>query len=146
MPLPDFNAAGDLPPGVHRSTLTEVINRFGSGSDQRRICTQLLVHIVEIAKRTGCLLRFILFGSYVTSKSDPNDVDVVLVMSDSFRLADCPLESRGLFDHSLAEARYGASVFWIRPGMLIGEGIEDFVAYWQVKRGGDRRGIVEVIP
>jgi hypothetical protein len=54
------------------------------------------------------------FGSYVTAKADPNDVDIILIMDDNFRLEACPVESRGLFDHAVAQARYGASVFWTR--------------------------------
>lgn len=61
-------------------------------------------------------------------------------------LEDCPIEARVLFDHAVAQARYGASVFWIRPGLLIGEDVEEFIAYWQLKRDGSRRGIVEVVP
>ena len=81
----------------------------------------------------------------MTAEPNPNDIDVVLVMDDGFRLEECPIESRGLFDHALAQARYGASIFWIRPGLLIDEGVEDFTAYWQLKRDGSKRGIVEVI-
>lgn len=55
-------------------------------------------------------------------------------------------EAQGLFDHAVAQARYGASIFWIRPGLLVGESVEDFIAYWQIKRDGSRRGIVEVVP
>ncbi len=40
---------------------------------------------------------------------------------------------------------YGASIFWVRPGMLIEASIEEFIAYWEVKRDGSRRGIVEVV-
>jgi len=98
-----------------------------------------------LAKRTGHLQRFVIFGSYVTAQPNPNDIDVVLVINDAFRLEECPIESRGLFDHAVAQARYGASIFWIRPGLLIGEGVEEFIAYWQLKRDGSRRGIVEVI-
>ena len=98
-----------------------------------------------MAQRTGHVQRFIIFGSYVTAKSGPNDVDVVLVMDDAFRLEDCPIEARGLFDHAVAQARYGASIFWMRPGMLIEASIEEFIAYWEVKRDGSRRGIVEVV-
>ena len=81
---------------------------------------------------------------YVTAQPEPNDVDVILVMKDSFHLEECPTESRGLFDHPVAQARYGASIFWIRPGMLIEETVEEFVQYWQIKRGGAKRGIVDV--
>lgn len=68
------------------------------------------------------------------------------MMDDRFRLEECLIEARGLFDHAVAQARYGASIFWIRPGLVIGESIEDFIAYWQLKRDGSKRGIVEVIP
>jgi len=122
-----------------------MIKRFGSTSGQRRVCSLRLSHVYELAKRTGHLQRLVIFGSYVSAEANPNDIDVVLVMDDGFRLEECPIESRGLFDHALAQARYGASIFWIRPGLLIDEGVEDFIAYWQLKRDGSKRGIVEVI-
>lgn len=145
MPLPDFNADSDLPPGVHRASWSEVLQRFGGGADQRDVCTRRLAHIYELAKRTKCLKRFVIFGSYVTARLEPNDVDVVLIMDDTFRLEHCPMESRGLLDHAVAQARFGASVFWMRPAMLIGENVEEFISYWQVKRGGSKRGIVDVM-
>ena len=86
------------------------------------------------------------FGSYVSDVAEPNEVDVILVMQDDFRLASCPAESLVLFDHSRADAELGASVFWVRPGMLLGEPLEQFLAHWERKRDGRRRGIVEIRP
>ena len=86
MPLTDFDNNGDLPPGVHRAAWTEVMARFGEGSGQREVCTRRLAHLHERARRTGCLQRFIIFGSYVTAKTNPNDVDVILIMDNAFRL------------------------------------------------------------
>jgi len=146
MSLPEFNASGDLPPGIYRATLNNIIRRFGSVGGQREACTLRLSHVYELAKRTGHLQRFVIFGSYVTAEGNPNDIDVVLVMDDGFRLEMCPIESLGLFDHAVAQARYGASIFWLRPGLLVGGSVEDFIAYWQLKRDGSKRGIVEVIP
>jgi hypothetical protein len=103
-----------------------------------------LAHILDVARRTGCLQRFVIFGSYVTTKPDPNDVDLVLVMDDGFRLEASPMEARGLFEHAVAQARFGASVFWIRPSLLLGKAVESFIAYWQIKRDGSQRGIVDV--
>lgn len=37
-----------------------------------------------LAKASGHLARFIVFGSFVTAKPAPNDVDIFLLMSDSF--------------------------------------------------------------
>jgi hypothetical protein len=145
MPLPDLNVSGELPTGVHRAMLDEVIQRFGSAGGQRRVCTLRLCHVYELAKRTGLLQQFVIFGSYVTAQANPNDIDVILVMDDAFRLEECPIEARGLFDHAVVQARYGASVFRLRPGLMTGESVDDFIAYWQLKRDGSRRGIVEVI-
>jgi hypothetical protein len=145
MPLPDFNTNGDLPPGVHRASWPEVMERFGEKAGQREVCTRRLAHIYELARRTDCLQRLVIFGSYVTAKGNPNDVDVILIMDDAFRLENSPMESRALFDHAVAQARYGASIFWMRPALLIGETVEQFIEYWQIKRGGGQRGIVDVI-
>ena len=38
----------------------------------------------------------------------------------------------------------GASIFWVRRMAAFG-GEDNAVAFWQGKRNGDRRGIVEVI-
>lgn len=40
----------------------------------------------------------------------------------------------------------GASVFWIRPEMLLGESLEKFFDFWQTTRDGRRRGVVEIKP
>lgn len=145
MPLPDFNAFGDLPPGIHRATMDEVVIRFGSAGAARLRCTRNLGHIFDLAARTGRLERFVIFGSYVTDKPAPNDVDIILVMSDAFHPEDAPIESRGLFDHAVAQARFGASVFWIKPSIVIGEPLDDFIAHWQHRRDGSLRGIVEIV-
>lgn len=58
MPLPDFTEIGDLPSGVHRAMLAEVIGRFGCGSDHRKLLGLRLERVYSIAARTGHLLRF----------------------------------------------------------------------------------------
>ena len=80
MTLPEFNSLGDLPEGVHRATLDETLARFGQGSLQRQLVTGRLSRVYELARKTGNLERFVVFGSYVTAKPDPNDVDIILVM------------------------------------------------------------------
>jgi hypothetical protein len=144
MPLPLLNSKGELPEGVHQATMDEVLTQFGGRTPHRQAVTARLQRIFQLARATGKLARLVIFGSYVTSKPNPNDVDVVLVMDDSFDLPACDAETRSLFDHMDAEEEFGASIFWIRPSMLIFEGLETFIAHWQRTRGGARRGIVEV--
>lgn len=91
-------------------------------------------------------MRFLVFGSFVSTIPEPRDVDVVLVMAADFRLEGSPRESRTLFSHPDAEARFGASVFWVREGMLPEGLMRSFLETWQTKRNGTKRGMVEIKP
>lgn len=144
MPLPPFNEEGDLPVGIHRVNFDEVVQRFGRGSAKRIEVTRRLRKIIELAKSTGQLDRLVVFGSFVTAKADPQDVDVILVMQDAFKVTDVDPVAAVLFDHQRADAELGASVFWTRPSLLVLDTLDEFLAHWQNKRGGSKRGIVEV--
>ena len=84
------------------------------------------------------------FGSFLTNKPEPQDVDVFLVMADTFDASNLRGDARLLFDHGAAQAHFGASVFWVRR-LAAWQGEQAAVEFWQVKRGGGRRGIVEII-
>jgi hypothetical protein len=144
MALPPFTEEGDLPPGVHRATLREVLERFGQGSVQRRAVADRLKRVYQLVTSTGQLARFVAFGSFVTAKEDPNDVDIVLLMEDAFDLASVTGEAALPFQHMEAEAHFGASVFWTRRTGAVG-GEQAMIEYWQVRREGGRRGIVEIV-
>jgi len=144
MPLPEFNEFGDLPEGRHLASLDEVVARFGTGLPQRCGVTDVLCRIHALAVSTGHLDRMVIYGSYVSTKPEPNDVDVILVMQNTFATDTCPKESLLLFDHARADEELGASIFWIRPDMLLGEPLEQFLSHWERKRDGCRRGIVEI--
>ena len=141
--FPYFNASGDLPPGLHRASLAAVLEHFGGDTEQRRIVAQRLQRIHRLAMGTGALTRFIVFGSFVTDKAAPNDVDIFLVMADSFDVATVTGETRHIFDHHAAHNLLGASVFWIPRAACLG-GEEAAVLDWQIKRDGTLRGLVEV--
>jgi len=144
MPLPNFDSQGELPEGVHEATMDEIIMRFGSGTPQRQAVTTRLLRIYNLIKATGKLERLIIFGSYITTKPHPNDVDLVVVLADDFKLQACDEETRMLFEHTRATEEFGATIFWIRPAMLLLETLEEFIEHWQIKRDRTRRGIVEV--
>ena len=90
------------------------------------------------------MARFVVFGSFVTDKPEPNDVDVFVVMDDSFDGDTLQGEMAVLFDHAAADAHFGASVFWVRRLAAFG-GEQSMVEYWQAKRGGGQRGIIEIV-
>ena len=141
---PDFNDEGNLPPGIYQATLAEVIDHFGKDTPQRRIIARRLEHIYTLAVRTGHLARFIIFGSFVTAKPDPGDIDIFLLMEDSFDAGQLSGETALIFDHLATQNYEGASIFWIRRLAAL-EGAQATVEYWQLKRDGTKRGIVEVI-
>jgi hypothetical protein len=141
---PDFDNKGDLPVGVHEAALADVVRHFGVGSPQRRVVARRLSRIYESAAGTGHLYRFIVFGSFITSKPDPNDVDIFLLMDDAFSLGEISGETRIIFDHLKAQEVEGASVFWLKKSGAIG-GEQAAVEDWQIRRDRRRRGIVEVV-
>ena len=144
MTLPDFTKSGDLPVGVHRTSLAETMARFAMGSDQRKRLGLRLKRIHQLAVEKGHLARFIVFGSFVTEKLEPNDVDVFLIMDDQFDKSALVGEPRLLFDHATAQAHFGCSVFWLRRMAALG-GEEVAIEDWQIKRDGTERGIVEIV-
>ena len=144
MALPELSSDGELPPGVHAASLHEIVERFGIGSAQRRSVTLRLERVHRLARSTNHLERFVVFGSFVTTKADPQDVDVFLIMTDTFDASRLTENARLLFDHSAAQAHFGASVFWVRQGAAWPDE-EAAIEFWQVKRSGGRRGIIEIV-
>ncbi len=106
---------------------------------------QRLERLYKLAYTTGQVARFIVFGSFVTAKVDPGDVDIFLLMEDAFDSTHVRGEAAIIFDHLAGQTVEGASIFWIRRQAAIG-GEQAAVEHWQLKRDKTRRGIVvEVI-
>lgn len=141
---PEFDSNGDLPVGIYRATLIEVIQHFGTRTVQRRLIGQRLERIYNLALSTGQVARFAVFGSFVTAKPAPGDVDIFLIMEDTFDAYQVQGEAAIIFDHLAVQNVEGASVFWIRRLAAIG-GEHAALEHWQTKRDQTRRGIVEVI-
>ena len=144
MPLPPFTDTGELPVGIHPATLAEVVQQLGTGTPQRQAVSGRLERICRVAFGTGHVAHLIVFGSFVTSKPEPNDVDVFILMEDTFDATNLAGEARLLFDHQTAQSHFGASFFWLRR-MAAWEGEQAAVECWQAKRGGGQRGIVEIV-
>jgi hypothetical protein len=111
---PEFNESGDLPIGIHPAALAEVIDHFGRGSFQRAMVAQRLERIYSLANQTGKVSRFIIFGSFVTTKISPKDVDIFLLMDDTFDVRKVKGEAAIIFNHMPAQNYEGASIFWVR--------------------------------
>ena len=145
MPLPNLNHEGELPEGIHEATIDEVVTQFGGGTRQRETVTACLRQIYQLAKTTNHLQQFLIFQSYITTKPEPNDIDVVLIFDDDLDMTTCSEQVKNLLNHQQAETEFGASIFWIRLSLLFLETLEQFIEGWQVKRDGSRRGIIVVV-
>jgi hypothetical protein len=141
---PAFNELGDLPIGIYRARLAEVTAHFGHGTGQRVTITARLERIYALARRTGSLQRFIIFGSYVSAEPNPGDVDIFLVMRGGFQPREAPPETQLLFRHGTAQRELGASIFWVNAETSFAD-TEDLIIGWQTRRDLQRRGIVEVV-
>ncbi|MBI5082392.1 MAG: hypothetical protein HZC38_10685 [Chloroflexi bacterium] len=83
MPIPNLLLSGFLPIGLHLATLEEVKHRFGKETPQRQYLFERLKLFVDLATVMQSKRLFI-NGSYVTSKAEPGDVDVVIWLDDYF--------------------------------------------------------------
>jgi hypothetical protein len=92
--IPDFDAKGNLPPGIHACSLQQLISRFGSGSSEREAETRELVEFVNWAREAG-VIRLIVDGSYVTPKESPNDADVVILPGPEYPRQQQPVLASG---------------------------------------------------
>ena len=141
--LPPLTMDGVLPPGIHIAPSVEVIQRFGGSDGQRNAVTQRLQYIFDVAQRTNQLRRLFLWGSYITDKARPGDVDVFLVMAADFLSELCDTQAQAMFDGERAERELGATVLWTREDVSA-ELLRMFLDQWQIRRNGTRLGIVEV--
>jgi hypothetical protein len=141
--IPGFNKDGNLPEGVHSGGEEEFLDRFTTNSSRRKWLGQRLQEIFVLARLTGRLKRLFVWGSFVSNKESPNDIDMLLLMAEDFHLENASEECQVLFDYTMARVRFHADIFWSKPS--IGE---DTLSLWldtyQTGKDFKRRGIVEV--
>ena len=131
----------------HRNLLAteeEVFVRFATPSARRQWLGEQLRDLMVLAKSTGHLTRVLLWGSFVTSKEVPNDLDVLLVMSTEFAVEAVPAPAHGVFDHVQARLRFQADVFWTEAS-IDPQVLHLWLDTYQTGKDFTRRGIVEVI-
>lgn len=125
-------------------TLEQALKRFAGGTSKRQLVAERLRHVHILANSTGQLKRFVVYGSFVTDKPDPRDVDVFMVMQNGFDVTMVQGEAAHVFDHMVADNRLGASVFWSTAAGCLG-GEDSMIQGWMKKRDGGLRGIVEIV-
>ena len=82
MSIPPLNDRALLPEGIHDCSLEELRTRFGSfeGNDRRpRLWSALSAFVTEL-KAAGVGAVLLIDGSFVTAKSTPEDIDLILLL------------------------------------------------------------------
>lgn len=140
--IPQFDARGLLPEGIHSATWNEFVDRFG-GNEHRRNLLRGLNEALALLRAAGCR-RVYVNGSFVTDKERPNDIDACW----DYDGVNVDALDAVFFDfadgRAAQKARFGAEFF---PAQLP-EGITGraFLEFFQVDRQtGAAKGIIELI-
>lgn len=141
--LPEFTPEGDLPIGVHLTDLEEFQSHFGKSTPRRVWLLGRLQARVSLAASTEKLRRVFVWGSFVTTKPSPKDLDLLLIMDDDFEVERIAPIAQPIFDSVKAKLLFESDVFWARAS--IGEEILDlWLETYQISRSFRKRGIVEL--
>lgn len=98
---------------------------------------------MALAAGTGKLRRVFIWGSFVTAKPVPKDVDTLLIMAEDFEVDGVPAPAQLLFDSIRSKLFFESDVFWARAS--IGEEVlKLWLDTYQTSRSFGKRGIVEL--
>ncbi len=129
---------------MYKPTLHEVGEVFGTGSARRKLLIGNFENIVELAKSTGKLERVIGWGSFVSNKEFPQDIDLLLIKGDGFDVDANPPEVKKVFDYIQGRIAFDADISCTKSS--IGEeAIDLWLETYQMTREFESRGIVEVM-
>lgn len=119
MPVPSLNEQGLLPSGIHDCSLDELQIRFGSfqETDRRILLFQKLVLLLQEVRASGIIEAVIVDGSFVTSKSSPGDIDLLLILpADCDERVELSFFQYNVIAKKRLKKRYGFDVFSVISG------------------------------
>jgi hypothetical protein len=119
--------------------MEEVGEHFGFGERRQMLCGRLL-DLLRRARDCG-FTRAVLFGSFVSSKEQPGDIDLFWTLPDGADTNDLGVPCRELVDTQHSKQRFGFDLFWCYD---VPDAIEFMAGLWAVDRIGRKRGLVMV--
>jgi hypothetical protein len=98
---------------------------------------------VGLAAENSQLRRVFVWGSLVTSKPAPRDLDILLIMGEGFEVDSISGAARAVFDSTRAKLLFESDIFRARAS--IGRELLDlWLDTYQTSRSFRKRGIVEL--
>lgn len=99
--------------------------------------------LVALAAKTEKLNRVFVWGSFVTAKPSPKDLDLLLIMDEDFETDRIDARYQAVFNSTRAKLQFEADVFWAR-GSIGDELLRTWLKTYQVSRSFRKRDIVEL--
>ena len=117
--------------------------RFGTSTPRRQFLFRQLEIIIDQLLVTRNVRQIYLFGSFVSGKASPNDVDLLVVMNAGFSTTQIGGKVLELFQHDVCRIRYHADLFWVTEAVGNAR-IEDLLEVFSRDREGRTQSVVEV--
>ncbi|MFC1610819.1 DUF6932 family protein [Myxococcota bacterium] len=136
---------GLLRPGIHDATFEDLkatFGRFQTSAQRIRLCNQIQQYLEEL-ESIDFMSTIIVDGSFVTSKEEPNDVDIILVLRADHDLSRelKPFEQNAVSSRRIRK-RYDLDVLVARDG---GAELDEYLGYFaQVRGESGLKGMVRV--
>ena len=128
---------------VEIASLDDLRIRFGTSTPRRQFIFRQVEIIIGQLRVTRNLKQVYLFGSFVSGKASPNDVDLLVVMKAGFSTTQLSGKVLELFQHDVCRIRYQADLFWVTE--VVGNArIEDLLEVFSRDREGRAQSVIEV--
>ena len=144
--IPPFNESGCLPEGIYDCTIDEAAERFAGfqRSSQRPHLWDRFIEFMREADACKLVDAVLVDGSFVTTKADPNDIDLMLVVPANHDFsADFQPSEYNVLSKRRVNRRFGFDVLVARADS---EEYRRYVGFFQQVRlePGRKRGILRI--
>lgn len=139
--IPEFDANGNLPPGVHFCYWSEFKERFGYNR-RRRTLISGIEEVITFLKAAGCRTVY-LNGSFVTIKEKPNDFDMCWDRDDTdieYLRKNAPTILK-FYNSAAQKYKYGGEIY--QSDEPVNES-ETSIEFFQSDREYNRKGIIAI--
>ena len=130
---------------TYTASLEEIRIRFGTSTPRRQFLFRQLQIVINHLLATSNVKQIYLFGSFVSRKTSPNDVDLFVVMNAGFSTVNLTGRTLDVFQHDVCRIRYHTDVFWVTEAVGT-DRIEDLLDVFSHDREGRDQSIFEVKP
>jgi len=139
--IPEFRLDGYLPVGMYFASEAEVTFRFGTSNRHRRRLVIRVRRWIELAREIAAPRLFI-DGSFITAKSEPNDVDAVVLLPPDFKNQIAANSEAAIEFEDMLLTRRPEEIFAAEDETDWNEWVEFFSRTRETD--GRRKGLVEI--